>query len=510
MNKQASVVLIGLAIAGMAAGAAQAEPARGGTIKVATIGEPPTLDPMTSTADLVGIITQHIYETLYTFDANWQVTPLVAEALPEIADGGKSLTIRIRDGLTFHDGTDLTASDVVASLNRWMEMASRGKLAAGHVTGIEAVDDLTVRITLSAPFAPLPSLLALNNSAAVIMPEEKVAGPLDHPVGSGPYMLKERAPDRYIQLVRFDGYKPREGEPDGYGGARHAYLDEIDFIPVPNANTRVEGAIAGQYDYADALPVESFDRIQGGESEALLLEPFGWPVMVMNMREGLLADPDLRKAVQAALNPEDMMAAAFGSTDFYAADGALYPEGFIWHTEAGVEAYNQNDQEAAAALVEKAGYDGRTPLRILTSRQYEFHYKMGLVAAEYLKLAGFKVDLQVSDWATLTQRRNEPGLWEIYITHSPFLPEPSLTGSYADNAPGWWDTPRKREVLEAFNTETDPDRRIALFAEVQQAVFDEVPFYKVGNFNGLSAKAPRLQGFQPTAWPHFWNAWVEN
>src|SRR5690606_29791010 len=136
----------------------------------------------------------------------------------------------------------------------------------------------------------------------------------DHPVGSGPYMLKERAPDRYIQLVRFDGYKPREGEPDGYGGARHAYLDEIDFIPVPNANTRVEGAIAGQYDYADALPVESFDRIQGGESEALLLEPFGWPVMVMNMREGLLADPDLRKAVQAALNPEDMMAAAFGST----------------------------------------------------------------------------------------------------------------------------------------------------------------------------------------------------
>src|SRR3546814_3162980 len=103
-----------------------------------------------------------------------------------------------------------------------MEIASRCKLAATHVTGVEAVDDHTIRLSLNEPFAPLTSLLALNNSAAVILPEENVANPLEKVIGSGPYMLKERAPDRYIQLVRFDGYKSREGEPNGYGGARRS------------------------------------------------------------------------------------------------------------------------------------------------------------------------------------------------------------------------------------------------------------------------------------------------
>ena len=73
-------------------------------------------------------------------------------------------------------------------------------------------------------------------------------------IGTGPYMLKERKPDQYIQLARFDGYKSREGEPNGYGGARKQYLDEIRFVPVPDPNTRVEGAVAGQFDYVDSHP----------------------------------------------------------------------------------------------------------------------------------------------------------------------------------------------------------------------------------------------------------------
>lgn len=107
--------------------------------------------------------------------------------------------------------------------------------------------------------------------------------------------------------------------------------------------------------------------------------------------------------------------------------------------------------EAAAEELKAAGYNGE-PLRILTSRQYEFHYKMAQVAAEYLKLAGFTVDLQVVDWATLTQRRADPKLWDIYITHSPFLPEPALMGSLSTSSPGWWDTPARKTVVDAFTS----------------------------------------------------------
>src|ERR1041384_3027046 len=91
---------------------------RGGVIDVATIGEPPTLDPMTSTADLVGIVTQHIFETLYTFDKQWNVTPLLAESLPEVSQDGKTYTIKLRTGIKFHDNTAMTSDDVVASLSR--------------------------------------------------------------------------------------------------------------------------------------------------------------------------------------------------------------------------------------------------------------------------------------------------------------------------------------------------------------------------------------------------------
>ena len=482
---------------------------RGGVIDVATIGEPPTLDPMASTADLVGIITQHVFETLYTFGDDWNATPLLAADLPEISGDGTIYTIPLRTGVTFHDGSAMTAEDVVASLNRWMKIATRGRQAAEVITGVEAVDDATVKITLSKPYAPLVALLSLNNAAAIVLPSENTAQePLETFVGTGPYELAERRPDQYIQLKRFENYASRDGEPDGYGGARKQYLDEIRFVPVPDPSTRIEGAVSGQFDYVDQLPVESISRIEGGATEPVVLKPFGWPVFVMNTKEGLNANPKVRKAIQAALAPQDMLLAAFGSEDFFATDGAYYPEGYVWHTEAGTEPYRPlGDTQAAQALLKEAGYDG-SPLRILTSRQYEFHYKMAQVAQAYLEAAGFKVDMQVVEWATLTTNRADPALWDIYITHSPFLPEPSLMGLMSDTSPGWWATDAKHKAVEAFNAESDPSKRAELFADVQRVLYEEAPAFKVGNFNALAAQSPSLQGVTPTPWPYFWNAWV--
>ncbi|WP_105371166.1 ABC transporter substrate-binding protein [Neorhizobium huautlense] len=480
---------------------------KGGVINVATIGEPPTLDPMASTADLVGIVTQHIFETLYTFDKGWKVTPLLAESLPEISADGKTYTIKLRTGIKFHDGSDMTSEDVIASLGRWTKTASRGKQAAGFIETLAATGPDAVTIKLKQPYAPLVSLLAFNNSAAIIISAEKQGEPMTEFVGTGPYMLKERKADQYIQLTRFDGYKPRSGASDGYGGARHQYLDEIRFVPVPDPNTRVEAAVSGQYDYVDSIPVESFDKIKSSSASApVLLKPFGYPVFVFNTKEGLASKLELRKAVTQALSMEDMLAAAFGSKDFYALDGAFYPANYGWHSETGVEGnYNVANPEAAAKALKAAGYNGE-PLRILTSRQYEFHYKMAQVAAEYLKLAGFKVDMQVVDWATLTQRRTDPKLWDIYITHSPFLPEPALIGALSTSSPGWWDTPARKAAVDAFTSEADEAKRVKLWANVQKTIYDELPLIKIGDFNAVAAKSKKLEGVEPAPWPYFWNA----
>ncbi|AHF77386.1 Dipeptide ABC transporter substrate binding protein [Sodalis praecaptivus] len=510
MSKQLRTLLLACLTAVAISSGALAAPSKGGVIDVATIGEPPTLDPMASSADLVGTISQHIFETLYTFDGQWGLVPLLAQSMPTISPDGKTYLIALRHGVKFHDGSEMTARDVVASLERWMRIANRGRQTASVVADLSAPDDFSLKIVLKQPFAPLIALLALNNSAAVILPARLTTqDPLSEFIGTGPYRLQAHVPDQYIQLARFDGYASRSGEPNGYGGARRQYLDEIRFVPVPDANTRVEGAVSGQFAYVDSLPVQSLARIQQGKSEAVILKPFGWPVFMMNLRQGEMANLTLRRAVQAALAPQDMLMAAFGTTDFFTVDGAMYPPGFVWHTTAGTEVYKpMGDTAKASALLKQAGYDGK-PIRILTSRQYEFHYKMAQVAQAYLEAAGFKVQLDVVEWATLTQNRADPAKWDIFITHSPFLPEPSLTGMLSDDSPGWWSSETKHAAVNAFNRESDPQKRIALWAGVQQAIYNEVPSFKVGDFNSLIAQSPKLKAVVPSPWPYFWNAYLE-
>ena len=314
-----------------------------GTIDVAIIGEPDTFDPMISTKDVVSIVTQHFVETLYTFDESWSVVPLLAAAMPQISDDGLTYVIPLREGVTFHDGSSMDSADVLASMTRWVEVASRGKAIADKVESIEATGDYEITISLNAPYAPLMSLLAFSNSAAVVYPEEIIGDEIAEVVGTGPYKLEAHEPDQYTQLVRFDGYTQPTGAAE-----RTQTPDEIRFVPVPDPNTRVEGLLSGQFDYADGLQTEAYDRIEASDAaEPVLLEPFGWPVFAVNHKKGKMTELKFRQAVQAALPFDDMLFAAFGDEKFFQTDGAMYPEGWAWNTEAGTELYNQNDQAKA-------------------------------------------------------------------------------------------------------------------------------------------------------------------
>ncbi len=138
-----AVRLLGALIAIAVAGACLSEtafaaPPKGGAANVAMIGEPQTLDPMASTADLVGTIMQHVYELLYTYDANSNVVPMLAESMPAVSKDGLVYTISLRKGVKFHNGKEMTSADVVASLQRWMDMAPRGKAVAKEIKSLEA------------------------------------------------------------------------------------------------------------------------------------------------------------------------------------------------------------------------------------------------------------------------------------------------------------------------------------------------------------------------------------
>jgi peptide/nickel transport system substrate-binding protein len=473
---------------------------------LAMVGEPQSLDPMASSADLVGTIMQHVYEPLYTFDASWVLQPMLAAATPDISADGKRYTIKLRIGVKLHNGRDLTAEDVVASLKRWMEMTPRGKAIAKGLAGIEAKDAATVEIALTAPNPALLAHLALPSGFAAIMAKESIANPLTEFVGTGPYKFKERKADQYVVLVRHDAYTPRDEAASGYAGKREAKIPELRFIPVPNANTRVEGTIAGQYQFADQLPVESFKRVSGTSGvSAVLTMPYGFPYIPLNTKQGPFADIKLRQAFQLALSESEMLLAAFGDPKFFAAAAEHFPKGSPFHSDAGSGKYDKADAAGAKKLLAEAKYDG-TPIRILNSKQYDFHHRIALVLAENLKAAGFQVQLDVVDWATLVSRRADPNVWDVYVTHSPFLPEPMLSPpQLGEDAPGWWKTPAKDAALAAFNGESDPAKRATLWAKVQEIVYEEVPYVRVGNFASLSGLSGKLKGYAPKPWPAFWN-----
>ena len=476
-------------------------------LNLAMIGEPPTLDVQSTPADLVCIIMQHVYEPLYTFDAKANLVPMLADGLPKVSADGKVYSIALRQGVKLHSGRDLDAEDVVASLKRWMEVSPRGKSVNAQVESLAAKGPLALEITLKNAYAPLLAQLAMASGMAAIMAKETLAQPLKEFVGTGPYRFKERRPDQYVLLTRFDGYSARKEAPSGYGGKRTATMEELRFVPVPNANTRVEGALAGQFHYADLLPIEALGRLEkaSGKTVPLLTPSFGFPYLVFNTKEGSMAQQAVRKAAQTALGPGEMLAAGFGDTRSFIAEGNHFPKGTPFYSDAGTANYNERDARKAKAQAEQAGYKG-APVRILTSRQYDFHHNMALIMAEQLKRAGFKAELNVVEWATLLQRRADPKLWDIYITHSGLFPEPMLSPpQLGDGAPGWWTSPAKTAALAALNQEPNPAKRGPLWAKVQQVVYDEVPYIQVGKFASLSARSPVLQGYTPFTYPFFWN-----
>ena len=505
-----AVLALAALLLGSVGGAALAQAPRNHAT-LAMVAEPQTLDPMASTADLVGTIMQHVFEPLYTFDAKWNVVPMLAESLPKVSADGKTYSITLRKGVMLHSGRELNADDVVASLQRWMDVSPRGKAVGKELEAIKAKGPLGVEIVLKGPYAPLVAQLALPSGMAAIMAKESIATPLASFVGTGPYKFKERKPDAYVLLTRFDKYSARKEPASGYGGKREALIEELRFVPVPSANTRVEGALAGQYDFADLLPVEALPRLEkaAGKTLPIMTPSFGFPYLVLNTKEGVAANQLLRQAIQTAIGEGEMLAAGFGDTRFFTAEGNHFPKGSPFYSTAGTEQYNQRNAKHAKELAEKAGYKGE-PIRVLTSRQYDFHYNMALLMAEQLKRAGFKVDLNVVDWATLVQRRNDAKLWDIYITHSGQFPEPMLSPpQLGDGAPGWWSSPAKQAALTAFNQQSDPAKRAALWGKVQQVVYDEVPYINVGKFASLSAKSPALEGYVPATWPFFWNAKIK-
>lgn len=495
-----------------AAGALPATDVHAATLRYATIGEPPSLDVQMGTATLATTIGQNMFETLYAFDDEGAPQPMLADG-ETISDDGKTIVITLRKGVPFHNGTEMTAKDVAASLNRWAEYGARGKTL--NASSIEATGDYEVTIKLKDVNGAWKSLLAFPNGGPVIYPADIVTAAGGEPikpenyVGTGPYKFVEWRPNRYVELQKFDDYAARSEPADGSAGAKEATIETLQFIPVSDVSTRVSGVQAGDYDYAEYISGDLYGILKDDPSVAPHISDapiFG--LMFMNSKEGILAgNYKLRQAILAALDMTEALQISVGDEALFAANGSIFPEGNVWYTEAGTENYNQNDPEKAKKLAAEAGYKGE-PISLLVSTNYQQHYDQANVFKQQLARAGINVELNVTDWATLLKERGEPKAWDMFMTHHGPSPDPVLLTFMNANYPGWWTSEERNADMAKLVGTSDLEKRKAAWAETQALVYEQLPAVKVGDVFSFDISSPTLKTpwDRAPAFPYFWGA----
>ncbi len=514
-----AAVLISLLV-GVPAGWAQAPvPVRGGTLTVALSADPPALDIHSTTAYLTEIVSWHVFEPLFTYDRNYQITPMLAEGY-SVGAGGREFTITLRAGVRFHNGREMTSADVVASLQRWVKMATVAvPFFRDDIEAIEARGPRAVVIRLRQPSGVLIAALAQPIQLAGVYTQQAAdaAGTqritdMAQLIGTGPFRFTRWTPGQVIELERFDGYAARSGSPDGYGGQKVAYVDRLRFVIVPDVQTRINGVLTGQYDYAESITPDAYGALRvDARARTLILRPYGQPMAVFNKRRGLFTDRRLRQAFVASLDMGQIMAGTFGNPLMFRVDGSLMFRESPWHSREGLEPYNRRDLGLARRLMAEAGYRGQ-PVRWITSTAFDWAYKPALIASQQLQEAGFNMDLQVLDWATVLSRRANPDLYEVFSTSFIFSPgvEPPiqpviLSGTW----PGWWTTEEKDRLIGRLIREPNLEARKRIWTDVQRLYWEDVPGIKFGDFFNLAVARPQVQGLTTRPDLFFWNVWVQ-
>jgi peptide/nickel transport system substrate-binding protein len=490
---------------------------RGGVLRVGNLGEPPSLDPHWGTQTITEVLTNHVFEGLYSLDEKYQPIPMLAEAMPTVSRDGLTYAIKLRNGIKFHNGKEMTSDDVVASLMRWSKRSVYGKSLFAQVADLKATDKSTVEFKLKEKSAIVVISLAIPNNFGAIYPKEIAEKfPPDQRitewVGTGPFKLAEWKPDQYIRMVRYDEYKPVPGKQSGYGGAKIVYVDELRWIPVPDAASRAAQLESGDLDVADDLVADAYDRLKANANvQPVIVKPYYWLVAVFNKKEGLMTNQKLRQAWQAALDIEPIMkTVAGGKPEFYRMDSSLaFQELAAWHTNIKALPWNERNKDKARQLLKEAGYTG-TPVRFMTTQEYKWMYDFALVTKQQLEEVGFKIDLQVMDWATLGQRRVQPKEYDVFTTGIGGGYDPTHHVYLTPTWPGWTEDEQIASLMAQLARETDQKKRYALWEQMTKLFYEKVPVARYGDLFGLRAIRKTVKGFNDkTERPRFWGVWLD-
>ena len=483
-----------------------------------------SFDPVWTSASVTRNCATMVYQTLYGRDVSFAPRPLMVEG-HVIEDDGKRWTMKLREGLVFHDGTPVRAQDCVASLLRWQKRDGSSTTFRLRVAAIEAKDDRTLVWRLHKPFPLLPHFLSKWGPQPVIVPERLAATDpfqqMTEVVGSGPFRF---VPDEYVSgsravFAKFDRYVPRQEPASYYSGGHHVKVDQVEWKIIPDPATAANALAAGEVDWLelpqpDLVPML---RKQAGVTTGQL-DIFGFYAL---MRPNHLQPPTdnvaFRRVLLAAIDQREEMIAVMGEDPsmWRAPIGFFLPDAKAAN-DAGMDIVRKRRSiDELKAMLEKSGYAGERMVFMHPTDQLAYH-ALTSVAAETFRRIGINVDEQMTDWGTIVQRRAskaplDKGGWSLFLAAAPgseFV-EPLLQNTVRANGAaawyGWADNPTQEAAYEAWiDASTEPERR-RLEQAYQAAAFEGVSTIPLGQYLPHAAWRSNVTGQLKGAAPVFWN-----
>jgi peptide/nickel transport system substrate-binding protein len=473
------------------------------------------LDPIQSPA---GATLQHsamVFDTLYGLDTNFKAQPQMVEG-HVVENDGKTWRLTLREGLRFHNGEPVRATDVVASLARWGAKDSFGLTLMANVDAMQAASDRVVEIRLKKPFPLIPDALGkIGAHFAIIVPEHLAKTPpnqgMPEIIGSGPYRYvpSERVAGSLNVYSKFAGYVPRpSGSPSLLAGPKVAHFERVEWHTLPDAATASAALQTGEMDWWDQPTTDYIPSLRRTSNvQVQVRNVIGSMGMLRpNQVQPPFNNPAIRRAVMQAINQTDFMIAVAGNDPaMWRANCGFFTPGSPMASDAGMEALNgPRDLSAAKRALEAAGYRGEKTV-LLAPTDIPVMNAMSEVGGDMLRKLGMNVDYQALDWGTVLQRLNsreppEKGGWSLYPN---YVFSVSMLGPAANNYIrgsgnsamfGWPTSPKLEDLRNAWLDAPDEAAQQRICREMQLQAFQDVPYYPLGIFYSATAFRSDLAG----------------
>ena len=481
-----------LAALGFAA-LATAMPAQSQTLRIGLAEDPDILDPTMARTFVGRIVFAGLCDKLFDLDEKLAIVPQLATEYKWAADS-KSLTLKIRPGVTFHDGEKLDAEAVKFNIERHKAMQGsnrRGELAP--VTSVDVLDASTVRLNLSAPFSPLLAVLTDRAGMMVSPKASKAAGDKfgSHPVCSGPFKFVERVAQDRIVLERYDGYWNKAA----------IHFTKVVYLPIVDSTVRLANLKSGQLDFIERAAPSDIPAIQKDKRfKVSKIIEIGYQGIDFNVAKSEFAakspvrDARVREAFELSLDRDAIVEVVMENqankgNQWVAPSNPWYAKG---------SPIPKRDIARAKALLKEAGVTNPSFTLITTTTSDA--QRLAQVVQSMAKDSGFEVKIQAAEFATSLDMADK-GQYEAYVLTWSGRADPDgnlynfLVCKQPNNYAGYC-KPEVDELVTRARTTLDMGERRKLYEQVAAHVMKDRPIVYLYHRHWLWAYNAKLSGLR--------------